>query len=545
MWVVAGELVELRRMLVFVLLLAAGGGAISSARPVEAQAVFLTHAEIEAQVAPAVPLIETPWSTGSGVLISPRHVLTNAHVLHPFNEADVIFTDGRWFPNVRVIAWDLTADMVVLELPSDAPVPPITVISEEGLSIGTPVYSIGYPGQPDGTTPLTVMDGRINQLRSWSGLGIDYVQSSIPVIGGMSGGALVTSAGELIAFNEWSLEGGDAVGPSAVDVIARLDAEMAGEDVDRLGTRYPAVSGPEVGVTKFDLVDGRDERVYVTSPWVLGTVYITLSTNAAAWIGAVWPDGTIIASSSAEEAADHTIEFWNPGLGVPITIIIDQLSEPPGHYVLGSGVDLFELEDPDDRQVITKSQLLWGHIDYPLDRDTFVVPLEAGQRLDVLVESLLVDQFAAVEYLKDGERQVLEWDDDSGGGVWGLDPLLSFVAPEAGEYFLVFGGVFDLGVGGYVANIQILDSIGSIGGTFSSPLTVSGLALSSWGGGGVDQMITAAALEGCDLQSFWVTADGVLVGYLVGAPDFVNGPINAIYPSGLPPRIPLLVDCGS
>ena len=534
-----------RRILVFTLLLLAGAGTIVSARPVEAQPVFLTHAEIETQIAPAVPYVETPWSSGSGVLIGPRHVLTNAHVLHPFDQASLLFTDGSTYIDVPVVAWDLTADMVVLELPSDATVPPITVISADGLPIGTTVYAIGYPGQPDGSAPLAVMDGRINRLRSWPGLGVDYVQSSIPVIGGMSGGALVTSAGELIAFNEWSLDSGDSVGPAAVDVIDRLDAELAGGDVDRLGIRYPEVTGPAVRDLEFDLLDSRDERAFVTAADVAGALSVTVSAAGSAWIGAVLPDGTILEASSAEAADDHVIEFVNPGLGVPITIIVDQISELPAHYAITSNVDLFPVDDPDDRKVITESQLLWGQVDYTFERDTFIVPLEAGQRLDILVESLLVDQFVAIERLANGEREFIDWDDDSGGGIWGVDPLLSFVAPETADYHLIVGGLVPFEVGGYVANIQILDSDGAISGTFTSPLTDSGLALSTWGGGGVDEMVAAAAIVDCDLQSFWVTVDGELIGYLVGAPDFVNGRINQLYPSGLPPRTPLLVDCGS
>ena len=69
-----------------------------------------------------------------------------------------------------VIGWDLTADMVILELPTDVPFLPIPVASEAGLPIGTPVYAIGYPGQADGSAPLTVLDGRINGFQTWAAL---------------------------------------------------------------------------------------------------------------------------------------------------------------------------------------------------------------------------------------------------------------------------------------------------------------------------------------------------------------------------------------
>lgn len=490
----------LRSTLASVVLVIAGMAALLVTTSARAQQVVLTHEQVATEIAPAVPLIRTPYAHGSGVLISPRLVVTNAHVVYPFDAADVIFPGGAWAPEVKVIAWDLTADMVVLELPADAPVDPLAVVSSAGLPIGTAVYAIGYPGQPDGTAPLTVLDGLINGSRSWSAIGVDYVQTDIPVIGGMSGGAVVTGAGELISFNEWSLAGQMSVGPSAVDVIARLEAQIAGEDVNRLGTRYPEVLGQKVSVLEFELLDGRDEKVFITSPHVLGEVYVSLSTDAAAWVGAVWPDGTVIQSSSAEQSADHVLQFWNPGLGVPIYIIIDQLGAAPGRYILGSSVSLFALEDPDDRQVVTQSQIVPGHTDYPLDLDTFVVPLQAGQRLSVEVESLLIDQFAAVEFFKDGEIQVLAWDDDGGGGVWGLDPLVDFVAPETREYLLVIGGLLDQGVGGYIANIQITDPLSAINGTFSGSLPEIGIALTSWGGGPIGSLLIAAEASGCQLD---------------------------------------------
>lgn len=46
-----------------------------------AQSPTLTPDQIFAQIAPAIPIIETDAGTGSGVLIDSRHVLTAAHVV--------------------------------------------------------------------------------------------------------------------------------------------------------------------------------------------------------------------------------------------------------------------------------------------------------------------------------------------------------------------------------------------------------------------------------------------------------------------------------
>lgn len=179
-------------------------GIVSPVAPesASAQQVSLTPEQILAEIGPSVPLIQTKYGHGSGVLISPRLVATNAHVVYPFNRADVTFSNGARASDANVVAWDLAADMVLIELPGDAPVPPLEAISEAGLPVGTPVYAVGYPGQPDGTAPLTVLGGSIGDgSRDWPGIGVHYVQTDIPVRPGMSGGAVVTGNGELISFN--------------------------------------------------------------------------------------------------------------------------------------------------------------------------------------------------------------------------------------------------------------------------------------------------------------------------------------------------------
>jgi len=102
--------------------------------------------------------------------------------------------------------------------------------------------------------------------------------------------------------------------------------------------------------------------------------------------------------------------------GVPLYFIVDQFGGAIGGYSLETNIPISRFEDPDDRRVLEQNQLIWGQIDYPLDWDTYLVPLTEGQRLGVTVDNLLVDMFTAVEGLN-GEVTELAWDDDSGGGV--------------------------------------------------------------------------------------------------------------------------------
>ena len=74
----------------------------------------LTAAEIFAQVSPSVAFIETSVGTGSGVLIDGGYVVTNAHVVWPFDEVRVVFPDGSEFPDAPVANWDLLGDLAIL-----------------------------------------------------------------------------------------------------------------------------------------------------------------------------------------------------------------------------------------------------------------------------------------------------------------------------------------------------------------------------------------------------------------------------------------------
>ena len=58
--------------------------------------------------------------------------------------------------------------------------------------------------------------------------------------------------------------------------------------------------------------------------------------------------------------------------------------------------------------------------------------------------------------------------------------------------------------------------------------TEGGVALVTWSGGAVEALVEAAP----GATSFWVTVDGRLVGYIAGAPAFVNDAFVSLYPDG-------------
>ena len=63
----------------------------------------LTAAEVYSLVSPSIPFIETPTGTGSGVLIEGGYVITNYHVVWPYEAVRVVFPDDKVLQNVPVV----------------------------------------------------------------------------------------------------------------------------------------------------------------------------------------------------------------------------------------------------------------------------------------------------------------------------------------------------------------------------------------------------------------------------------------------------------
>jgi D-alanyl-D-alanine carboxypeptidase len=69
-------------------------------------------------------------------------------------------------------------------------------------------------------------------------------------------------------------------------------------------------------------------------------------------------------------------------------------------------------------------------------------------------------------------------------------------------------------------------------GLTGSVPTNGGFGLAQWGGGRAEGIINTALDRGCPLVSIWATFAGELVGYIVGAPDFVNADWSSRFPNG-------------
>ena len=222
----------------------------------------LSASQIFTQVSPAVAFIETSAFSGSGVLIQGGYVVTNAHVVWPFEKARVVFPDGSEFPDAPVLSWDFMGDLAVIG-PVDTEIAPLELVNGEGLIIGSDVLLIGYPGEAEKFPQPTISRGLLSRYREWEAIGMTYFQTDAPVAGGQSGGVLVSEEGEVIGITGlFFTEAQFGLVASAADVLLRVEGLIAGEDVAGLGDRRLPQEG---GMLQEDVTldHGLDHRVYV------------------------------------------------------------------------------------------------------------------------------------------------------------------------------------------------------------------------------------------------------------------------------------------
>jgi S1-C subfamily serine protease len=184
---------------------------------------------------PAVVGLGRGWGVGSGVVIAPRTVLTNAHNLR-HEESTVTFSDGRSAPG-RVSGADSDLDIAVLETDT-GDVEPVDWQPQEDVepAIGRAVLALANPGGRG----LRITPGFISSTaRSFRGPRGRRIRGAIehtaPLPRGSSGGPLIDTAGRLVGINAVRIEGGLILAIAADKTLHdRVQALSRGEQPRRL-----------------------------------------------------------------------------------------------------------------------------------------------------------------------------------------------------------------------------------------------------------------------------------------------------------------------
>jgi len=198
-------------------------------------------------VGPAVVGIGQSWGLGSGVVVAPGVVLTNAHNVRG-GEVAITFADGRTV-NGQVSGADVDGDLAAVAVDTTDVTPVEWAGTDDAARIGSAVFALANPGGRG----LRVTRGSVaavgGSFRGPRGRRVTgSIEHTAPLAKGSSGGPLVDASGRLVGLNTNRLgEGFYAALPADDDLKARVDALTRGESPVR----------PHLGV---GLVPGRAAR---------------------------------------------------------------------------------------------------------------------------------------------------------------------------------------------------------------------------------------------------------------------------------------------
>lgn len=159
-------------------------------------------------------------SGGSGLIVDPRgYILTNNHVIEGAGKIEVILWDNRRLEG-EVIGRDPKADLAVIRVKSDEPLPVAKLGDSDKVRIGEWAIAIGSPFGLDQTVTVGVISGT---GRSEVGLAQyeNYIQTDAAINPGNSGGPLLNLRGEVIGINTAVFSQGGSIGFAIPITMAR------------------------------------------------------------------------------------------------------------------------------------------------------------------------------------------------------------------------------------------------------------------------------------------------------------------------------------
>jgi serine protease Do len=196
----------------------------------ELEAAVQTAAE---RTGPAVVGLGRGWGVGSGTVIAPGRVLTNAHNLR-HDETTVTFIDGRQATG-RVLGSDSDLDVAVIEVDTGEVEPVGWDPATDAAAMGRAVLALGNPGGRGLRVTPGFVSATARSFRGPRGRRIaGAVEHTAPLPRGSSGGPLIDTSGQLLGINSVRVDGGLILAiPADAALRERVESLGRGEEPRR------------------------------------------------------------------------------------------------------------------------------------------------------------------------------------------------------------------------------------------------------------------------------------------------------------------------
>ncbi len=265
------------------------------------------------QQAPNQP---TRQGLGSGVIVrEDGYILTNHHVIDGADQIQVDLNDNRSL-QAQVVGSDPPSDLAVLKVNASG-LPTLILGDSDRTRVGDVVLAIGNPLGVGQTVTMGIISAKGRQTGLSNGSFEDFLQTDAPINRGNSGGALVSTNGELIGINSQILSpSGGSIGLGFA-----IPSNMARSVLDQLINTGKVRRG-QLGIVVLEIPSEEASKLGVTQgPGVV--VYRVQDGSGAERAGL--RQGDVITALNGQPVTDpntfrNTIAATSPGTEVTLTV---------------------------------------------------------------------------------------------------------------------------------------------------------------------------------------------------------------------------------
>jgi serine protease Do len=178
---------------------------------------------------PRIPPSSKQRGLGSGVVVTgDGYILTNNHVIDNADDIRVEFTDGRNY-KAKLVGSDKPSDLALLKVEATN-LPSLTLGNSDAVQVGDVVLAVGNPLGIGQTVTMGIISAKGRSTDTTDGNYEDFLQTDAPINHGNSGGALVSTKGELVGINSQIISPGDG----NIGIGFAIPANMARHVMDDL-----------------------------------------------------------------------------------------------------------------------------------------------------------------------------------------------------------------------------------------------------------------------------------------------------------------------